>query len=529
VTRHDPAVTIRDLSFRYPRTLSGRSVTALSHVNLTIQPGEFTVITGQSGSGKSTLARCLNGLIPHATKGTMEGTVIVHGMNTREYDTPEFAVHVGMIFQDPGYQLITGDVESEIAFGLEIQNLPEQEIRTRMDQAVRLLHIEHLAGRHLNDLSWGERQRVAIASVVAVQPSLLVMDEPFSGIDASTARNLAELLRELKSGLGTTIIIFEHRTASLLPITDRMVVMQAGTIISDGKPGQPGTFSRKGNSPFNENISSSTAGSSARAHLPESAAVTSYGQIPVPSLSIRDVYYRYPGTKKTALEGITLDFYPGELTVITGANGSGKTTLLKHCNGLLLPERGSVLIGTDPLAQKTVAATAHTVSLLNQHADYQLFESTITEELAFGPHNLGKTQEEIEKVILAIRHRCSLAHIDPSTPPLGLSGGEKQRVALASILTMDTPIVILDEPTFGLDRDLKSAFTGFLRDLCTAGKTVIVATHDEEFGAACGDRFIQISCGRIKSDERKSPGSDCGVYQDNPVTILKGGENPGGS
>lgn len=522
MTSPDPVVLIQDLSFRYPRTLSGRNVTALCHVNLTIHPSEFTLVTGQSGSGKSTLARCLNGLIPHATKGTMEGNVIVHGMNTREFDTPDFARHVGMVFQDPGYQLVTGDVESEIAFGLEIQNLPVQEIRTRLDQAVRLLHIEHLMGRPTNDLSWGERQRVAIASVIAIRPSLLVMDEPFSGIDASAARNLAKLLLELRSGPGTTIIVFEHRTASLLPTADRLVVIQAGTIISDGKPCLPDTLHSKGSPNLIRNFASVSAGSSARENPPNSIPVTSYGQMPIPSLSIRDVYYRYPGARKTALEGITLDFYPGELTVITGANGSGKTTLLKHCNGLILPDRGSVLIGTAPLSQKTVAATAHTVGLLNQHADYQLFESTITEELAFGPRNLGKTNDEIEKVILEIRHRCSLDHIDPSTPPLGLSGGEKQRVAIASILTMDTPIIILDEPTFGLDRDLKSTFAGVLRGLCDAQKTVIIATHDEEFGTACGDRFIRISAGRIEADERKSSGSYCEVYPDNRAVNPQG-------
>jgi len=521
VTRPDPAVIIRDVSFRYPTTLSGRSVTALNHVNLTIYPGEFTLITGPSGSGKSTLARCLNGLIPHATKGVMEGNVIVQGRNTRDYDVPEFAPLVGMVFQDPGYQLVTGDVESEIAFGLEIQNLAEQEIRARLDRTIDLLHIGHLMGRPIGDLSWGERQRVAIASVIAIQPSILVMDEPFSGIDASAAQNLAGLLAGLRS-LGTTVIVFEHRTAFLLPVTDRVIVMQAGTVLSDGKPGlsQPPsgmeiTLSEKGSSSAAKILS-------ARENSPHVVPVPPCGKTPAPSLSLRDVYYRYPGARTFALEGITLDFYPGELTVITGANGSGKTTLLKHCNGLIHPDRGSVLLGTEPLAQKTVADTAHAVGLLNQHADYQLFESTITEELAFGPRNLGKTEEEIGTITRDVRHRCSLDHIDPSTPPLGLSGGEKQRVALAGILTMDTPVIILDEPTFGLDVGLKNTFTGFLRALCDAKKTVIVATHDEEFGTACGDRFIRISAGRIEADYRDTSRSVFGAYPDERVANLKG-------
>jgi energy-coupling factor transporter ATP-binding protein EcfA2 len=508
MTSPDPVVIIRNLSFRYPKTLSGRSVTALDHLSLTLRPGEFTLITGPSGSGKSTLARCLNGLIPHATRGTMEGDVIVRGMNTREYDVPEFAPHVGMVFQDPGYQLVTGDVESEIAFGLEIQNLRPEEIRERLEQAAGLLRVGHLLGRTIGDLSWGERQRVAIASVIAIRPSLLVMDEPFSGIDAAAAGNLAELLAGLGRDAGTTIIVFEHRTAFLLPFIDRHIAMEAGRVVSDERTGAAGMRSHERNTmPAGENLSFPAF--SPEQHRSSRSPDPSPGEHMVPSLSLRDVHYRYPGARADALDGITLAFRPEELTVITGANGSGKTTLLKHCNGLLQPDRGSVYLGPEPLAGKTVATAARTVGLLNQHADYQLFESTITDELAFGPRNLGKTDAEIAAAVGGIRERCSLSHIDPATPPLGLSGGEKQRVALAGILAMDTPIIILDEPTFGLDPALKSTFTAVLRALCHAQKTVIVATHDEEFGKACGDRFIRIAAGRIVADERRSPGSPC--------------------
>lgn len=484
--------------------MSGRSITALRHINLIIHPGEFVVITGPSGSGKSTLARCLNGLIPHATKGTMEGDVTIRGLNTRKHDTPDFASLVGMVFQDPGCQLVTSDVESEIAFGLEIQNLPEQEIRSRLEKTANILHISHLLGRPINDLSWGERQRVAIASVLAVRPSLLVMDEPFSGIDASAARNLAELLADLKKNTRTTTIVFEHRTTSMLPVADRLIGMKEGEIVSDGKPGRNGSLDDLINLPSDGGINSGTTIPVVHEQSPGNTPPACTGKIPAPVLSLQDVFYQYPGARAPSLERITLDIYPGELTVITGANGSGKTTLLKQCNGLIRPDSGSILLGTDPLSKKTVAAAARTVGLLNQHADYQLFESTITEELAFGPKNLGKTDELIDEIVTKTRHLCSLDHIDPSTPPLSLSGGEKQRVALASILAMETPVIILDEPTFGLDPELKHTLTVLLRSLCDTGKTVIVATHDEEFGEACGDRFIRISSGRIETDYRRS-------------------------
>jgi len=528
VTIHDPVLEIRDLSFRYPKTHSGRSVTALHHVSMSIHPGEFTVITGSSGSGKSTLARCLNGLIPHATNGTMDGEVIVMGMNTRDYDVPDFAPHLGMVFQDPGYQMVTGDVESEIAFGLEIQNFPESFIRGKLDRIADLLRIRHLLGRTINDLSWGERQRVAIVSVLAVEPSILVMDEPFSGIDSSAMLNLTGVLGDLKKKHGTTIIIFEHRTGCISSSADRWVVMDRGTIIADGKPGTDS---------FNRNRQTSRSDElpySCSAHTPAQNDHPDYHQnpspgpaLPAPVLSLRDVVYRYPGVQSTVLDGISLDFYPGEITLINGANGSGKTTLLKHCNGLLIPDQGSVLLGQDPVSQKTVAAIAQTVGLLNQHADYQLFESTIAEELAFGPRNLGKNEELIAGILKKTLLECSLDHIDPLTPPLGLSGGEKQRVALAGILAMGTPVVVLDEPTFGLDPGLKHSLTELLHRLCRSGKTVIVATHDEEFGQACGNRFIRIAAGRIESDYRKFPISAIRPIQTGESGELRGGAGPG--
>jgi energy-coupling factor transport system ATP-binding protein len=525
VTIPDPVITIRDLSFRYPKTLSGRQVTALNHISLMVRPGECVLVTGESGSGKSTLARCLNGLIPHATKGSIEGDVIVSGMNTKEYDTPDFARYVGMVFQDPAYQLVTGDVESEIAFGLEIQNIPDQEIRTRIAETAELLCISHLLCRSTSGLSWGERQRVAIASVVALRPSILVLDEPFSGIDAAAAQNLAGILEELRVKRGTTIIIFEHRTANLLPVASRQIVMAGGTIVSDMRPDPP-VIPGRGSGGDREISEAAPSCTPRRETLHESPAIISAEAAHVPSLSLRDISYRYPGARVPALDGITLDFYPGEIAVISGPNGSGKTTLLKHCNGLIRPDWGKVVLGTESLEKKTVAATAHTIGLLNQHADYQIFESTISEELAFGPRNIKKSPEEIEKIVFGIRHRCALDHIDPSTPPLSLSGGEKQRVALGSILAMDTPVVILDEPTFGLDHTLKNRLSGVLRILSDTGKMVVIATHDEEFGAACGDRFIRIAGGRIISDIRTPRGPD---QEDKRAAKPGGGESTGES
>jgi energy-coupling factor transport system ATP-binding protein len=499
MTNPEPAVLIRDLSFRYPKTISGRSVHALREISLRIDPGEVVVITGPSGSGKSSLCRCFNGLIPHATKGLMKGDVFIGGVNTRDHEISEFAPRVGLVFQDPDYQLITGDVTSEIAYGLEVLGLPPEEMGAEIQKWAEILHIRHLIGRSICDLSWGERQRVAIASVLAMHPSILVMDEPFSGIDTSAGQVLCETIRNIRRDPGTTVIIFEHRLSLLAGTADRLVILEDGKIAADG--------------PFPAaDLPSPDAGlyTAENAYCPSEKSPAglpgSSGDVPAPGrpagIAFRKVHFQYSGSTNAIFDGISLDFYPGEIAVITGQNGSGKTTLLKLCNGLLHPDAGDVLVQELPVGNRTVANISAMVGLLCQHADFQLFESTITDELAFAPKNLGMSRDGIARRMESVVRECVLDHIDPETPPLGLSGGEKQRVAIAGLFMMDTPVVILDEPTFGLDGGLKHALAAALGKMRDEKKTVIIATHDEEFAALCADRYIGISGGRIVKECR---------------------------
>jgi energy-coupling factor transport system ATP-binding protein len=522
----EPAVLIRDLAFRYPRTVSGRSVQALRGISLRVDPGEIVAITGPSGSGKSTLCRCFNGLVPHATKGVMDGEVIIRGMNTRDHDIPEFASRVGLVFQDPEYQLVSGDVTSEIAFGLEALGRSPEAIDREIERCAGVLPIRHLLGRQIADLSWGERQRVAIASVIAMHPPVIVLDEPFSGIDASAGQVLCGAVRKLREESGTTVIFFEHRLSLLRGLADRLVMLDGGKIVSDGPfptgltaPGPETGMCRAlvgGGSP-----SLASPGVSGREDR-----VPAPGRIA--ALSFRRVRFRYPGSAGMALDDITLDFYPGEIAVLAGQNGSGKTTLLKLMNGLLHPDAGEVLVQGLPAGDRTVAALSRTVGLLCQHADFQLFESTIADELAFAPGNIGVSREEIARRTGSVLTECVLGHIDPATPPLGLSGGEKQRVAIAGLFMMDTPVVVLDEPTFGLDNRLKTALAAALKRMRDRGKAVIIATHDGEFAGRCADRIIGIAAGRIVQDYRVTCRDDPSGDHPGPEPCGEPGQVPPG-
>ena len=315
----------------------------------------------------------------------------------------------------------------------------------------------------------------------------------------STGQVLCEAIKKIRKDSNTTVIIFEHRLSLLRGLADRLVVLDDGKISSDS-PFLSGTLSWEGSG-----VSRAEKEDYSREKPPGDSSGRGC-DTPVPpapaGISFRQVRFRYPGAAGMALERITLDFFPGEITVVTGQNGSGKTTLLKLCNGLLHPGSGEVLVQGLPVGDRTVATLSRTVGLLCQHADFQLFESTITDELAFAPKNIGMSGQEIARKRKRVVQECVLDHIDPETPPLGLSGGEKQRVAIAGLFMMDTRVVVLDEPTFGLDDDLKHALATALGKMRDEKKTVIVATHDEEFAALCADRYIRIASGRIVDECR---------------------------
>lgn len=473
------AALIEGLSVSYPPDRTGQERQALRGISLAIREGEFVLLAGPSGSGKSTLLRCINGLIPHSHRGRMEGRVVVRGHEVRDCPVCRLACEVGTVFQDPDHQLFSNDVEAELAFGLEQIGLSRPEMKARIDHAIGTMGIGHLLTRDVDALSWGEKQRVAIAAVLAMEPCILLLDEPTSGLDADASGRLVAVLSRLNRERGLTIVVAEHRTAPFLRVCTRVVGIRDGTVVSDGPPTVDAGYTPEG----------------------LSACSRKGGCSMTPLLTFEGVTYTYPGQDRPALDGVTFGVGAGEIVLLTGPNGSGKSTLLRHANGLLRPDRGKVVVNGQETNTITVAEAARSVGLLAQHADTQLFAETVRDEIAFAPENLGYSQEKIGLCVQRALKVLGLERIGTDMPPLNLSVGEKQRVAIASILAMDTSVLVLDEPTLGLDPARKAELAALLRDRTGAGCAVLVATHDPEFAALCGGRRVTLRSGRVVVEE----------------------------
>ncbi|MDD3932528.1 MAG: ABC transporter ATP-binding protein [Methanoculleus sp.] len=471
----DAAIEFRSVSFRHPASRSARPRKVLAGIDCVIREGERVLLTGPSGSGKTTFLLCCNGLIPHARPGTFEGDVLVRGQNTRDCTVSDLATTVGMVFQDPDHQIFSTDVVGEIAFGPEQLGWPSSRIDRAVTGILHQFRLDHLADRQTTELSWGERQRLAIASIVVVHPAILILDEPLSGLDAASAAGLLDLLGRLNRESGMTIVLSEHRAELVAPWASRRISLVGGTLVEPPAPCAP-----------------------PQSTPPRRAAKAAFPGI----VTLQDVTFRHPGRETPALDGVSLTIYPGETTVLAGPNGSGKSTLLKHLNGLLRPESGQIAVDGKDTRDGTVAEIARTVGLVCQHADYQLFGETIAEELAFAPANLGVPPGAIAERIASVRERLGIGHLGIEVSPLALSVGEKQRVSIASVLTMDTSVLALDEPTLGLDPGAKQRLAGVITTLCTQGKAVVVATHDAEFSSMVADRLVRIERGRIVGDRR---------------------------
>ena len=513
-------IRIRSFTFSY----ADLPEPALKNINLTIQDGELILITGPSGSGKSSLARCLNGLIPHFYGGKLSGQVEVEGMSTTISTPKEMSVQVGMVFQDPENQLVAADVERELAFGLENLALPREEMAKRIEEALDTVHIAGIRKRGLHELSGGEKQKVAIASVLALKPKILVLDEPTSELDPQGAEEVLSIIRRLNDELGLTVILIEHRLERVIHFVDRFIVMEQGRVLADGPPGEvlcsnydklvkaglgiPPLISlvhalqdrgmviermpltvKDGRKVLSPVFCSSGKKIPSIAYSPKND----------PVIEVKNIWFTYR-RPEAILKEVNLTVNKGEFIAVMGRNAAGKSTLIKHFNGLLKPARGKVLVKGLDTQKATVAELARHVGFVFQNPNDHLFARTVEEELVFTLKNLGldRIEERVHKTL----DRFALQRYRKQYPRF-LSGGEKQRVALASVLVAEPQVLILDEPTRGMDQKLKNSLMQYLKEYKKAGNTVIMVTHDVELVAEHAERVVLLSEGQIVVDGDK--------------------------
>lgn len=522
-------ITLDHISYTYPG--DGIVRPALNDLSLSIDEGELVLVVGPSGSGKSTFLRCLNGLVPHFYGGKLSGRIEVAGRDPVAESPQGMAFVVGMVFQDPEAQFVTERVEDELAFGMENQALPPALMRKRVEEVLDQLTISHLRDRHISTLSGGEKQRVAIASVLTLHPEVLVLDEPTSQLDPQSAEEVLVAIRRLNEDLGLTVILAEHRLERVAQFVDRILWLpgpdsqhlldEPRAVLAQVPLAPPlvNLAKQQGWQPLPLTVKEArrfvprSQRSAARSAAAEAATLVTSGkqqQAGSPAIVAEQVSFRYDDGSE-AVHDISLSLRSGEIAALMGRNGSGKTTLTKLLAGLLKPAKGRVLVNGQKSAdgrQKlegvnggyldtrsaATEAVVQIVGYVPQNPGVLLFKDSLLEELAFtrrGHHM--PPDEAADRRLLA---RLGLAG-EAERYPRDLSTGQRQRAALAAILVAGPQVLLLDEPTRGLDYESKEALVAILLDLRRQGCAVLLVTHDVELVARCADRVVLMGDGEI--------------------------------
>ena len=534
--RFHPAVDVDLVDYTYPPPMPDeRPTPALRNVQFALRWGERALLLGPTGAGKTTLLLSLIGIVPQRTGGRFRGRVVVAGQDTRRTPVAQLATQAGFLFQDPEAQLFQVRVDDEVAFALENLGLPEREISRRVQWALEVVGLWHLRHRPPAYLSGGEKQRLALAAVLAMQPDILILDEPTANLDPVGRKELLTVLQELITE-GRTLIIATQETDWGVQLAHSAHVLHEGELVASGStvkalntvlldpvlsPLLPqiaqitGALRQRGvEIPLCWDVHS--AGKALRPFLrpprERERGIRPRGEAegvifpqerrkdspPVPRLTLENVYFVY-ATGSPALQGVTLTVEPGELLALVGPNGAGKSTLARLCNGLLKPTQGRVLVGPHDTRELSPAQLARWVGYVFQHPDHQIFAATVWEEIAFGPQNLNIPPAEVGQ---RVEEMLSLFGLHPyrEKPPAVLGFGQRRKVALASVLAMQPRILILDEPTGGLDAKAARELMEYVSRYHQAGHTVILITHDMRLVAEWAPRTVVLYEGRILYD-----------------------------
>ncbi len=522
-------IRLDEVSFRY----RGATEPALSEVTCHIRPGELVGLIGRSGSGRSTLACTLNGTIPHLVRGDLRGHVHIGGQDIRGQRPRDLADRIGFLFQDFEAQLFSTNVALEVAFGPENLAVPREEIVLRVERYLRMVRLDALRHKPPAGLSGGQKQRLALASVLALEPQVLVLDEPTSDLDPAGRRELMQAIRSIRADRNLTLVIIDPETDEMGWV-DRLIVLDQGRVALSGTPaevwGKGEALEALGVKGFTLARLASSLGlrerwqdadqaaaairaagwrvdEAALDRLRKADAERPMGEV---LLEIEDLTHRYPdGT--SALFGVSCAIRRGEFVAILGQNGSGKTTLVKHLNGVLSPTAGDIRLSGQSLRGQPTTRLSRHVGLVFQNPDHQIFAERVREEVAFGPRLQGLSEGEASRRVDEALAAVDLAD-SGDLDPFILTKGGRQRVAVASTLATKPEIIILDEPTTGLDhRELQGMMT-LIRRLNEQGHTILIITHAMAVAAEYARRVILMRDGRIVRD-----GQTREVFSDEPL------------
>jgi energy-coupling factor transporter ATP-binding protein EcfA2 len=501
------------VTVRYP----GADRPVLERCDLTVPEGELCLVIGRTGSGKSTLLRCVNGLVPHFTGGTLSGRVTVAGRDTRTHPPRELADVVGVVGQDPLSGFVSDTVEEELAYGMECLGVPAQAMRQRTEEVLDLLGLAPLRGRALADLSAGEQQRVAIGAVLTSTPRVLVLDEPTSALDPPAAEEVLAALTRLVHDLGLTVLVAEHRLERVVQYADRVIhlpgggerpqvgrpaevlaaapvappVVRLGRLAGWSPPPLSVRDARRRAGELRARLAAATAAAATPAAATPPSAAIPPGAPPLARTNALVVSYG----AVFALRGVDVALHRGQVVALMGRNGAGKSSLLRCLVGLRRPDGGRVDVDGIRPADRPAAEVVRRVGLVPATAADLLYADSVADECADADREAHRPPGTTAALLEGIEPA-----IPPDRHPRDLSEGQRLALALAVVLAAAPPLLLLDEPTRGLDYPAKARLVGVLRRLAAAGHAVLLATHDVELVAELADRVLLLADGELVAD-----------------------------
>jgi energy-coupling factor transport system ATP-binding protein len=486
-------LVVENLSFQYRR----RDEKAIERISFELIPGQVMLIAGASGCGKTTLMRCINGLIPHTYSGEMTGDIRLFGDSVKGMSMARISQTVGTLLQDPERQILGSYVLNEVAFGLESLGIPREEITPRVEKALDRLGILDLCDRETFGISGGEKQKVALAGVLAMEPKILLLDEPLANLDPASAHEALDAFRQLADE-GYSVMIVEHRVEDVLAIRpDVVMYMDNGRIeyFGDTAGLMKVVDYRRIKLPAQVVMERAKDGNADKVYETANRPQVTDDAVLV---GFENVHFKYQEDLPEALKGVDFQIRKGDVIAILGHNGSGKTTLVKHTLGLLKPTQGRVLLEGNDTRQISVAQAAHTVGYVFQSPTQMLFAPTVKEELAFGPRNLKMPADEIEK---NIHWAIETVHLEDElqTPPLALSFGQQKRISIAAVLAMRSRILMMDEPTAGQDYWNYTAFMDSILQM-PGFDSILFITHDVDLAVIYANRILLVYGGELMAD-----------------------------